>query len=821
MDQAEFRRLKFLFEPVDSPDKLDEYFRYWLKVQFPWDTVDNDSTGAPLRVLWEIYKIMLTGKGEPNHTVAAARNTSKTLAAAAIHFFSLVQFRRDCSHIAATLNQSGAAAKYLNGFIAGVPDLQGYVHTQNSRKFSLVSLPATDFTSKGTAEIQIVTATKKGSNAPRASCFPGHTLVSTVNKDLEIIQVPIKDIFEKCNEYKVWSAGHYDKRASLRKVMAARRIENKLRIRLTTADEHSVETTPDHQFAVGYDYDMGIVYLKAQELKVGYTLYTLDKISIKRTTISKIEYYEDNEDPFVYDIQVEKHSNFFANGILAHNCLIFDEVDLTPQEILDEARFIGDPTRDEHRFDPVYIYLSSRKTNDGPIQNMMDLSEKKPEEYRLHKWSASDFMEKCPPEVHKPEEGQKTLFIHTENLRRIWGKEEFESQIPPTARTAWKEIAAYEGCKTCPALIPCLGYSAKQRGESPMLRKRSFAASLLGAISNPSAIIAQSLNWKPEVGAIVYRDFTRHKHLRDPISFYEFISGGTKFNPFNLPFDALEDLLENGTDSQIAANTPKKQDIYSAMVKFGWTITNGIDWGFTDPAVSVVVGWHKRWKKACLLHTERATGHANNVWADYVATNINNLYPADIVCPDMADAGCASYFAKHKIPVYSESKKRIEVGVSFVRGLLWNPVSQTINFAILDDSEERGDDGNLVIVEEMEKWSHHKKPTGEFDMSKFADDEWTHGQDSIRYALAPFIEEAMISISVAQAPQEIITRSAIHSGDPEAIKLAHEKSKAQNQLQEHFKNEFGLNNVFVEEKQISDQKSGKNPKKSGGIKFKF
>lgn len=853
MDQAEYKKLKFLFEPIDSPDKLDEYFRFWLKVQFPWDTVDNDSTGAPLKVLWEIYKVMLTGKGQQNHIVAASRNTAKTLSSAAIHFFSMVHFRRDDSHVAATLNQSGAASQYLNQFIYGVPELVPFINTQNSRSFSLVNLPATDFTSRSTAKIQIVTATKKGSNAPRASCFSGKTEVLVYGKNPQKNNGSRFRLYTMDGIYKRFNKGEEILAASVDgktcqieadKIIGVKRSLVADRMIIKTELGHSIECTEDHWLSSGYN-ESGIVYSQAKDFKAGDIIISKNNCSYSKT---KCDDFNANKSRFkdrqksllfdkvvsierktasatkrerwVYDIQTEKNHNFFANQVLVHNCLIFDEVDLTPQEILDEARYIADPTRDDHKFDPVYIYLSSRKTNSGPIQNMIDLTEREPDQYRLHKWSASDFMEKCPESVHKPELGKKEVFVHTETLQRIWGREEFEQSIPVVGRTAWKEISAFEGCKTCPAFIPCLGYSSKQRGDSPSLRKRSFVAGLLKPIKDTSSIVAQSLNWKPEAGAIVFRDFARHKHLQVPVDFYEWVSG-KKFNPDNIFEDELELILENGTDSQIKKYTPTKKDIYEAMIDSGWTIINGIDWGYTDPAVSVVVGWHKRWKKACILHQERATGYSNHVWAEYVSKNINPAFPCEIVCPDMQDAACHSYFSKYKIPVYSEAKKRIEVGVSFVRGLLWNPVNQTINFAILDDSEERGELGNLVLVEEMEKWSHHKKPTGEFDMSRFADDHWTHGPDALRYALAPFIEESQITISVAQSAPDISLKHSIMSGDKEAIQRAAEKSKFENQLADHFRQEHGLGDVFVKPESYSRTVDDKKPKKSGSIKFKF
>jgi predicted phage terminase large subunit-like protein len=45
---------------------------------------------------------------------------------------------------------------------------------------------------------------------------------------------------------------------------------------------------------------------------------------VTQDTISKITTYSEKEN-IVYDIQVEGNSNFFANGILVHNCLIIDD----------------------------------------------------------------------------------------------------------------------------------------------------------------------------------------------------------------------------------------------------------------------------------------------------------------------------------------------------------------------------------------------------------------------------------------------------------------------------------------------------------------
>jgi hypothetical protein len=279
MDQATYRQTKSLLEPCQTPDELDTYLRTWLKLELPWDTVDEDSTSAPLKLVWGVYKVLLTGQGPTKHVVAAARNTAKTVGASVIQFMSLLHFRRDGAHIAAILDQSMTAIRYLDTYM-NIPELLPYRTIDNVRIKQFINLPQNDYTSKSEATLRVVTATKKGANSPRASL------------------------------------------------------------------------------------------------------------------------------------------------------LTLDEVDLTPQEVISEVAYVADPTRDGHKFDPVFVYLSSRKTNDGPIQKLQDQATDQKrnanKRIKLHKWSQVDFMEPCLPEVHKPETGLHHAYIHTESLETVWGKEQFE-----------------------------------------------------------------------------------------------------------------------------------------------------------------------------------------------------------------------------------------------------------------------------------------------------------------------------------------------------------------------------------------------------------
>jgi hypothetical protein len=687
MDKAQYDKLKFLLEPCQTADDLDKYLRYWLKLELPWDTVDEESTSSPLKLVWAVYKVLMTGQGPSKHVVAAARNTAKTVDASVIQFLSLLHFRRDGAHIASILDQSMTAIRYLDTYM-NIPELVPYRNIDNVRLKQFTHLPPNDYTTKSESSLRVVTATKKGANSPRASL------------------------------------------------------------------------------------------------------------------------------------------------------LTLDEVDLTPPEVISEVAFIADPTRDGHRFNPVFVYLSSRKTNDGPIQKLQDQAlEPKAvgqKRIKLHKWSHADFMERCKEEIHKPELGPQMAYIHTESLETVWGKDKFLATAPDSIRPSYREISAFEGCKTCPAFIACQGRSPKQRGDSQMLRTREFVGDILEAVGDPQVIIAQSLNWKPESSAIVFKSFGP-KHIMLPTDFYEWVIG-TPYNPDNLPKDELKALLDEGhnegfgTSAQIARITPTKLDIYKAMVASGWTIFAGCDWGYNpDPAVVIVAGYHKKSRRLAVLHTANAINHANHVWAQHIAEQVYPFMPFEYIGPDMADPASPTYFAKYKIRSLDYKPPRIETGVSFLRGLLWNPIIQQASFAVLDDSQdypgkqELGrEQGNWMLISAMQRWTHKKLATGGWDMTKFEDNKWTHPIDALRYGLDPMIEEARIGIASHLGPSELNIEVRVAQEDPEAVAIAKQKNEMMTQVREHFASEFGLDNIFKEQnKLIANPDADKKPKPQGAIRFKF
>jgi len=683
VDKAQFDKLKFLLEPCQTADELDKWLRFWLKLELPWDTVDEDSTSSPLKLVWSVYKVLMTGQGPAKHIVAAARNTAKTVDASVIQFCSLLHFRRDGAHIASILDQSMTAIRYLDTYM-NIPELVPYRNIDNVRLKQFTNLPPNDYTTKSESTLRVVTATKKGANSPRASL------------------------------------------------------------------------------------------------------------------------------------------------------LTLDEVDLTPMEILSEVAYIADPTRDGHRFGPVFVYLSSRKTNDGPIQKLQDQALEQKQltlkRIKLHKWSQVDYMEKCLPEIHKPEHGPMPAFIHTESLETVWGKDTFEATVPDSLKPQYKEVNAFEGCKTCPAFIACQGRSAKQRGDSQMLRTRQVVGDILDAVGDPQVIIAQSLNWRPESTAIVFKTFTPHRHIKSPIDFYEWCIG-KRFNPDKLTEKELDEIEEDGAAIQLKRITPNKLDIYEALREQSWTIFAGCDWGYNpDPAVIIVGAYHKKTRRTVILHTANALNHANHVWAQHIAEQIYPLMPFEYIGPDMADPASPTYFAKYRIRSLDSKPARIETGVSFLRGLMWNPITQQSCFAVLDDSQdypgkqELGrEQGNWMLISAMQRWTHKKLATGGWDMTKFEDNKWTHPIDALRYGLAPMVEEAHIGISVKVGPNELLLEERVMNKDPEAIEMVAQKNELMSQVTDHFAKEFGLEGIFKKQNEmVKDPEALVRTKpKTSSIKFKI
>ena len=505
------------------------------------------------------------------------------------------------------------------------------------------------------------------------------------------------------------------------------------------------------------------------------------------------------------------------------SCLIYDETDLIPREIIGESAYISDSER-VTGFGPISIYISSRKSNDGPMQDLIDeYNNEHPEDLMLHMWSTVDIMKYCSPEVYKADSPIKA-YMHMETLEIHWGEERFKSLIKD-GKTAWTEIHSYEGCKTCPAFIACQSRAMKQTEEKKTLRDRFFVGDILKKVlrtGGASMVVAQTLNLKPDTSSLVFNIFKPHRNVAKPIEFFKWVAG-YYFSPSKaVTPEMIQEIIDGGDELQLATITPTKTDIYRAMKENRWTIHAGVDWGLYDPAVCLVAGYHKASKRVAFLHLEASSGFANPDWATYIKKEIHSLYPIDLVCPDMADANSPTYFGRQPISIPCRDKKpmRIETGVAQLRSLMFNPFTQQSHLLILDDGEYGQ---NKMLIEALQKWTYLKNANG-YNFNKFADDEWTHSIDSARYLLDPFIAD----VSILQSSHQ----SANLSGNlPHQAAFAPDK-KDRDTAKEALAEQNRVHNIVLKELQekhgvVGDpfKNSADNPnntkKSNSSIKFRF
>jgi len=165
------------------------------------------------------------------------------------------------------------------------------------------------------------TITSKGGN-----CFPAGTMIYTPSgyKDIACLQ----------NNERVLSYNHERNKTEWKKIKATKqRVSNRL-VTITLPCGDSLTATSDHRIFLS-----GKGYTEIENACVGDNVKVLEspKSQHKRqfdcrlpslscdTSQIESKSIQNTRSEIVYDIQVEDNNNFFANGILVHNCLIIDD----------------------------------------------------------------------------------------------------------------------------------------------------------------------------------------------------------------------------------------------------------------------------------------------------------------------------------------------------------------------------------------------------------------------------------------------------------------------------------------------------------------
>ena len=179
-------------------------------------------------------------------------------------------------------------------------------------------------------------------------CLVGDTLIKTTNGEL-----PIKTVVERFKngeDFEVYTYNEKTKEIEVNDVHNAMLSkENANIIELVMEDDSTISLTPDHKV---FTEERG--WIEASQLTVDDTLIGIDdrqnKLKLINTKIKKIN-VKTNED--VYDLTVENNHNFFANGLLVHNC---GEIPLCPNDscrllAINLYSYVNNPFTKEASFD--------------------------------------------------------------------------------------------------------------------------------------------------------------------------------------------------------------------------------------------------------------------------------------------------------------------------------------------------------------------------------------------------------------------------------------------------------------------------------------
>lgn len=403
----------------------------------------------------------------------------------------------------------------------------------------------------------------------------------------------------------------------------------------------------------------------------------------------------DLKERVVYDITVEKTHNFFANGMLVHNCL--DEIDLLDSDIVyQEASGIPVESRGKY---PITFLTSTRKKATGRVQAEIDDAHKNG--LRVRHWNQIDLTQKCPESRHLPDEPKVVRYIDDDKLIHI-SEQEYEA-LADTEKAKLSPVEAFSGCvKNCKMLAACkTRLATHQKSTSQFLSSIPFTQNKVtkGSIE---FIKSQILCRKPLSTGAIFNRFSRDKHILTAKDIYRRIEQQEPPTIFGKA-ELISHLLA------------------SPDIKF----YGGMDFGYNHEFVAVVAAkvGIDFYIIECLAATELETTEC----IEYCKPLLK--YRADFY-PDPENPTLISSFRKARFNMlkWEKSKGSVIAGIEAVRAKLNpGPNAEPQLYLLMEDS------GCGLLAEAFEKWSWKLNAAGE--PTETPREEYKDRCDVVRYMI--------------------------------------------------------------------------------------
>lgn len=200
-------------------------------------------------------------------------------------------------------------------------------------------------------------------------CFPYEVRLTT-DKGL----LPIGQIVENRLPVQVLAYNHKEEKEAWRPITCyMSRLEDSL-LQITTSDGRLIKCTKEHPIFVE-----GVGYVNAEFLIVGDELHVKKEADAGRKVVAASITQEVRIPRQVYNLEVAVDNNYFAEGILVHNCITIDDP-INPEAVLSELaleqanRFMDRtlPTRKTNKLVSATIMIMQRLHQDDPAGHWLE-----------------------------------------------------------------------------------------------------------------------------------------------------------------------------------------------------------------------------------------------------------------------------------------------------------------------------------------------------------------------------------------------------------------------------------------------------------------
>ena len=389
-----------------------------------------------------------------------------------------------------------------------------------------------------------------------------------------------------------------------------------------------------------------------------------------------------------------------------HGSLILDEVDLMPKNIFNEARgMLTSTTQAKY----ITVCISSRKFAFGNMENLLSKSSDIDSTLKIHKWGLLEMTEPCPDERSGTE--LEDYYVDEERLIALT---ELEYKKEMASKDKFVKLQGYKNCGACGFFSVCKGRLKQEKKYNPYFVPIEDAVRFFKN-DDIEFFKSQRMNSKPSKIGLIYPDFDPIIHLKRYWEMMEVFTG------------------ENYVDPPEHGDLPLPQ-VMKKFAEKGCKFFVGIDWGFTNPFVALLLAIDGQDRVYVIDHIT-TTGHSDaecvlmtaRRWGGVPLT----LYP-DTENPSGIKE-LKTIIDGQKLPWFVSNKtiKDISLGIGITRNFLRIPGTTQTRLTIHHSV--------AILISEFKKYRKKlRKSDGE--VLEAPEDQDNHALDALRYILATIFQ---------------------------------------------------------------------------------